>query len=149
MQVHPNLWIRHATVGFISAAARTLNIVDVQCKVQFMIKPYLKHPLIQIEKEILLLEALVPPIPRVVYDSVIKYSDVEELFRVFEQRQAARVKAITGIVPQYNDMSNILRNVSADILLLLLQINELKILVIFFKLSYLLRKEIGFSFSDD
>ncbi|XP_033210037.1 phosphoinositide 3-kinase regulatory subunit 4 isoform X2 [Belonocnema kinseyi] len=108
--VHPNLWVRHATVGFISAAARTLNVVDVQCKVQTMIQSYLKHPLIQIEKEILLLEALVPPIPRVVYDSVIKYNDVEELFRVFEQRQVARTKATTGIVPQYNDMSNTLRN---------------------------------------
>ncbi|OXU19045.1 hypothetical protein TSAR_000320 [Trichomalopsis sarcophagae] len=108
--VHPNLWIRHATVGFISAAARTLNIVDVQCKVQPMIQPYLKHPLIQIEKEVLLLEALVTPIPRVVLDSVIKYNDIEELFHVFEQRQVARAKAVTGIVPQYNDMSTALRN---------------------------------------
>lgn len=77
-----------------------------------MIMPYLKHQIIQIEKEILLLEALVAPIPRVVYDSVIKYNDVEELFRTFEQRQIARAKAITGIVPQYNDMSTSLRNVS-------------------------------------
>lgn len=111
MQVHPDLWIRHATVGFISAAARTLNLVDVQCKVQSMIQPYLKHPLIQIEKEILLLEALVSPIPRIVYDAVIKYNDIEELFQVLEQRQAARAKAVTGIVPQYSEMSTSLRNV--------------------------------------
>ncbi|KAG5326958.1 PI3R4 kinase, partial [Acromyrmex heyeri] len=109
--VHPNLWIRHATVGFISAAARTLNVVDVQCKVQTMLQPYLKHSLIQIEKEILLLEALVPPISRIVYDSVVKYNDVEELFQVLEQRQAARAKAITDVVsPQYNDMSTSLKN---------------------------------------
>ncbi|XP_050460541.1 phosphoinositide 3-kinase regulatory subunit 4 [Cataglyphis hispanica] len=109
--VHPNLWIRHATVGFISAAARTLNVVDVQCKVQTMLQPYLKHSLIQIEKEILLLEALVSPISRIVYDSVVKYNDVEELFQVLEQRQAARAKAVMGVVPpQYNDMSTSLRN---------------------------------------
>lgn len=109
--VHPNLWIRHATVGFISAAARTLNVVDVQCKVQTMLQPYLKHSLIQIEKEILLLEALVPPISRIVYDSVVKYNDVEELFQVLEQRQAVRAKAVMGVVPpQYNDMSTSLRN---------------------------------------
>ncbi|KAL0133734.1 hypothetical protein PUN28_001003 [Cardiocondyla obscurior] len=109
--VHPNLWIRHATVGFISAAARTLNVVDVQCKVQTMLQPYLKHSLIQIEKEILLLEALVPPISRIVYDSIVKYNDVEELFQVLEHRQAVRAKAITGVVPsQYNDMSTSLRN---------------------------------------
>ncbi|XP_046835084.1 phosphoinositide 3-kinase regulatory subunit 4 isoform X1 [Vespa crabro] len=103
--VHPNLWIRHATVGFISASARTLNVVDVQCKVQTMIQPYLKHPLIQIEKEVLLLEALVAPILRIIYDEVIKCNDIEKLFQVLEQRQSARVEASTGIVPRYNDMS--------------------------------------------
>ncbi|XP_074107920.1 vacuolar protein sorting 15 isoform X2 [Cotesia typhae] len=108
--VHPNLWIRHATVGLISAAARTLNLVDVQCKVQTMIQLYLKHSLIQIEKEVLMLEALIQPIPRVVYDSVIKYHDVEELFRAFEERKAARSKAITGSVPQYSETSTSLRN---------------------------------------
>ncbi|XP_015117187.1 phosphoinositide 3-kinase regulatory subunit 4 [Diachasma alloeum] len=108
--VHPNLWIRHATVGFISAAARTLNLVDVQCKVQVMIQQYLKYSLIQIEKEVLLLEALVPPIPRVVFDSVIKYNDIDELIRAFEERKAARSKAITGTVPQYSDTSTSLRN---------------------------------------
>lgn len=78
-----------------------------------MLQPYLKHSLIQIEKEILLLEALVPPISRIVYDSVVKYNDVEELFQVLEQRQAARAKAVMGVVPpQYNDMSTSLRNVS-------------------------------------
>lgn len=87
-------------------------MVDVQCKVQTMLQPYLKHSLIQIEKEILLLEALVSPISRIVYDSVVKYNDVEELFQILEQRQAARAKAITGVVPpQYNDMSTSLRNV--------------------------------------
>jgi len=87
-------------------------VVDVQCKVQTMLQPYLKHSLIQIEKEILLLEALVPPISRIVYDSVVKYNDVEELFQVLEHRQTARAKAITGVVPpQYNDMSTSLRNV--------------------------------------
>lgn len=108
--VHPNLWIRHATVGLISAAARTLNLVDVQCKVQAMIVPYLKHSLIQIEREVLLLEALVQPVPRVVYDSVIKYNDIEELFRAFEERKAARCKAISGTVPQYSETSTALRN---------------------------------------
>lgn len=111
--MHPNLWIRHATVGFISGSARTLNIVDVQCKVHTMIAAYLKHPLIQIEKEVLLLEALVQPIPRVVYDSVIKYSEVEELFQVLEQRKQARESAVSGIIiPHYNEMTTSLKNVS-------------------------------------
>ncbi|XP_058797917.1 phosphoinositide 3-kinase regulatory subunit 4 isoform X2 [Phymastichus coffea] len=108
--VHPNLWIRHATVGFVSSAARNLNIVDVQCKVLPMIQPYLKHHLIQIDKQVLLLEALVPPIPRTIFDAVVTYNEIEDFFHVFEQRQNARAKATTGIVPQYNDMSTALRN---------------------------------------
>lgn len=87
-------------------------MVDVQCKVQTLIQPYLKHSLIQIEKEVLLLEALVAPIPRAVYDSVIKYNDIDELFHVLDERKAARSKAIVGIVPQYNETSTSLRNVS-------------------------------------
>lgn len=63
-----------------------------------------------------MLEALVPPIPRIVYDSVVKYNDVEELFQVLKQRQEVRTKAVTGMVPQYNAMSTSLRNVSDTLL---------------------------------
>lgn len=91
-------------------------MVDVQCKVQTMLQPYLKHPLIQIEKEILLLEALVPPVSRTVYDSIVKCNDVEELFQALEQRHTARAKAVTGMVQsQHNEMSNSIRNVSDSV----------------------------------
>ena len=82
-----------------------------------MILTYLRHPLIQLEKDILLLEALVPAMPRVVYDSVVKYNNIEELFHVFEQRKIARAKAISGVVHRYGDMSISLRNVKIIFLL--------------------------------
>ncbi|KAG8224648.1 hypothetical protein J437_LFUL003082 [Ladona fulva] len=88
--VHPNLWIRHAIVGFISAIARTLNLVDVQCKVMAVIQPYLKHPVIQIDKEVLLLNALKPPVPRVVYDSVVRCPDIVPLLQALADRHTAR-----------------------------------------------------------
>ncbi|XP_071440948.1 phosphoinositide 3-kinase regulatory subunit 4 [Hetaerina americana] len=88
--VHPNLWIRHAIVGFISAIARTLNLVDVQCKVMAVIQPYLKHPVIQIDKEVLLLNALKPPVPRVVYDSVVRCPDIGPLLQALADRHTAR-----------------------------------------------------------
>ncbi|XP_073986579.1 vacuolar protein sorting 15 isoform X1 [Rhodnius prolixus] len=88
--VHPNLWIRQAVAGFISALARTLNMVDVQCKVMSVIEPYLKHKVIQLEKEVLVLNALRPYVPRVVYDSVIKCSDVTVLLNTLMERQKAR-----------------------------------------------------------
>lgn len=50
--VHPNLWLRQAVVGFLSAASRSLSIVDVQCKVLLTLEPYLQHPVIQPDKEV-------------------------------------------------------------------------------------------------
>lgn len=48
--VHPNLWVRQAVAGFLSSAARSLSILDVQCKIMPHIKGYMKHSLIQIDK---------------------------------------------------------------------------------------------------
>ncbi|KAK9511150.1 hypothetical protein O3M35_005765 [Rhynocoris fuscipes] len=121
--VHPNLWIRQAVVGFISALARTLNMVDVQCKVMSEIEPYLKHKVIQLEKEVLVLNALKPCIPRVVYDSVIKCSEVTSVLHTLIERQQAR-----GALPKHislppalpaspnnsNSFKNLLRRLSSD-----------------------------------
>lgn len=48
--VHPNLWIRQAVVGFIAIVAKTLSIIDVQCKVIPSLMSYMKYSLIQIDK---------------------------------------------------------------------------------------------------
>ncbi|XP_067007759.1 phosphoinositide 3-kinase regulatory subunit 4 [Anabrus simplex] len=90
--VHPNLWVHQAVVGFVSAMARTLNLVDVQCKVMSVIQPYLKYPVIQADKEVILLNALVPPVPRIVYDSVIRCQDIDLLLETLENRQKAGLR---------------------------------------------------------
>lgn len=48
--VHPNLWVRHAVVGFVTTTAKTLSLLDVQCKVMPNLSPYMKYSLIQIDK---------------------------------------------------------------------------------------------------
>lgn len=48
--VHPSLWIRQAVAGFISTAAKTLTILDVQCKIIPHLNVFMKYQLIQIEK---------------------------------------------------------------------------------------------------
>lgn len=109
--VHPNLWIRQAVVGFISAMARTLNMVDVHCKVASAIKPFLKTQLIQLEKEVLLLNALKPSIPRNVYDAVIKYSELPLLLQTLEERRNARngCKGVTNPLPTSSHQTNSFR----------------------------------------
>lgn len=48
--VHPGLWIRQAVAGFVSTAAKTLSMVDVQCKIMPHLTMYMKYPLIQIDR---------------------------------------------------------------------------------------------------
>ncbi|BES89107.1 phosphoinositide 3-kinase regulatory subunit [Nesidiocoris tenuis] len=120
---HPNLWIRQAVVGFISALARTLNIVDVQCKVMPMIEPYLKHNVIQLEKEIMVLNALKSPVPRSVYDTVVKCSEVNLLLQTLADRQSSRKTQATHVSlpsampasPQQNSaLRNLFRRLTSD-----------------------------------
>ncbi|KAF6214508.1 hypothetical protein GE061_009251 [Apolygus lucorum] len=120
---HPNLWIRQAVVGFISALARTLNIVDVQCKVMAVIEPYLKHKVIQLEKEFMVLNALKPAVPRTVYDTVIKSSELDLLLQNLAERQNPKKGQTTHVSlpsalpasPQQNStLRNLFRRLSSD-----------------------------------
>lgn len=53
--VHPSLWIRQATAGFVSAAAKSLSILDVQSKLMPILSPYMQYSLIQIDKYLIYL----------------------------------------------------------------------------------------------
>ncbi|CAH1115369.1 unnamed protein product [Psylliodes chrysocephalus] len=111
--VHPNLWVRQAIAGFISSAAKTLSILDVQCKLVPKLKIYMKYPLIQVDKPELLLESLVSPIPRNVYDSVVTYNEIDLIFEVLKERRSLRDCVNTGKVPStdfYRDIPPSLKN---------------------------------------
>ncbi|CAG9829186.1 unnamed protein product [Diabrotica balteata] len=97
--VHPSLWVRQAVAGFISTAAKSLTILDVQCKMMPKLKIYMKYPLIQIDKPELLLESLVSPIPRNVYDSVVSYNEIDSIFDLLKERRSLRECVNTGKVP--------------------------------------------------
>lgn len=107
---HPNLWIRHETCGLISTAARSFGPIDVQCKIMPAISGHLKCPMIQVEKPEILLDCLNPPIPRMIFDDVIRFGDVQQLFRVLDERQRARQSAM-GDMPQLVEMNDSLRKV--------------------------------------
>uniref|UniRef100_A0A1B6KTS4 non-specific serine/threonine protein kinase n=1 Tax=Graphocephala atropunctata TaxID=36148 RepID=A0A1B6KTS4_9HEMI len=103
--VHPSLWIRQAIVGFIKALAKTLNIVDVQCKVMSVIQPYLKTQVIQLDKEVLVLSSLQPNVPRLVYDVVVHCSDLELFLHTLVERQKARHKIAHIQTPPMSTLS--------------------------------------------
>lgn len=108
---HPNLWIRHEVCGLISIAAKTFGAIDVQCKIMPAIINHLKAPLIQVEKPEILMDCLQPPIPRNIFDSVVRFAELEQLFKVLEDRKKARASATDGSLPAYGDINLSIRNV--------------------------------------
>ncbi|KAM7363336.1 vacuolar protein sorting 15 [Cochliomyia hominivorax] len=105
---HPNLWIRHEICGMIATMARTLSAIDVQCKIMPAIAKFLKAPLIQVEKPEILLDCILPPIPRQVYDSVLRYADVHKFINALVDRAKVRSTTRPGLIPQYGDMGQTL-----------------------------------------
>ncbi|XP_049286740.1 phosphoinositide 3-kinase regulatory subunit 4 [Anopheles funestus] len=94
---HPNLWIRHEVVELIATAARILTAIDVQCKVRPSIAVHLRFPLIEITCPELLLDCLLPPIPRNIYDAVLRYGpEIAPLIDVLCQRKLARNRTRTA-----------------------------------------------------
>lgn len=108
---HPNLWIRHEICGLISKSARMLTPLDVQCKIMPLVTPHLKCPLIQVEKTELLLDCLSSPIPRSVFDAVLKFPEISQLMETLKERKVARAKAGVDGIPKYGEMSQSMRNV--------------------------------------
>ncbi|XP_029445209.1 phosphoinositide 3-kinase regulatory subunit 4 [Rhinatrema bivittatum] len=87
---HPSLWIRYGAVGFITAVAQHLNIADVYCKLMPYLHAFITQPVIQIDKEIVLLSVLKEPISRSIFDYALRSKDISSLFRHFQMRQKKR-----------------------------------------------------------
>uniref|UniRef100_A0A8D8G8I8 non-specific serine/threonine protein kinase n=1 Tax=Culex pipiens TaxID=7175 RepID=A0A8D8G8I8_CULPI len=107
---HPNLWVRHEICGLISTSARILSALDVQCKIMPSIVNHLRSPLIQVEKPELLMDSLLAPIPRNIYDAVVKCHDINQLIEVIRERKVARSKCSEGFIPQYGEMTTQMKN---------------------------------------
>ncbi|KAJ8371484.1 hypothetical protein AAFF_G00308020 [Aldrovandia affinis] len=93
---HPNLWIRYGAVGFITVVAQHLNIADVYCKLMPYLNPFITQPIIQIDKEIVLLSVLRAPVSRSIFDYALRSKDIGSLFRHLLLRQKKR----RGSIPE-------------------------------------------------
>jgi phosphoinositide-3-kinase regulatory subunit 4 len=88
--LHSNLWVRQATAGLVAALAGRLDTVEVQVKVGSLVAPFLRQPVVQVDRPALLLGQLREPVPRAVLEHVLRYSDVPGLLGLLEERQTAR-----------------------------------------------------------
>ncbi|XP_051999525.1 phosphoinositide 3-kinase regulatory subunit 4 isoform X2 [Xyrauchen texanus] len=93
---HPNLWIRYGAVGFITVVAQHLNIADVYCKLMPHLNSFITQPIIQIDKEIVLLSVLKEPVSRSIFDYALRSKDIGSLFRHLLLRQKKR----NGSIPE-------------------------------------------------
>uniref|UniRef100_A0A1W7RF25 Phosphoinositide 3-kinase regulatory subunit 4 n=1 Tax=Agkistrodon contortrix contortrix TaxID=8713 RepID=A0A1W7RF25_AGKCO len=96
---HPNLWIRYGAVGFITVVAQHLNIADVYCKLMPYLHPFITQPIIQIDKEIVLLSVLKEPVSRSIFDYVLRSKDIGSLFRTLQLRQKKRSGTLSDCPP--------------------------------------------------
>nr|XP_046254483.1 phosphoinositide 3-kinase regulatory subunit 4 isoform X2 [Scatophagus argus] len=87
---HPNLWIRYGAVGFITVIAQHLNVADVYCKLMPHLNPFITQPIIQIDKELVLLSVLKEPVSRSIFDYALRSKDIASLFRHLLLRQKKR-----------------------------------------------------------
>ncbi|XP_015247150.1 PREDICTED: phosphoinositide 3-kinase regulatory subunit 4 [Cyprinodon variegatus] len=91
---HPNLWIRYGAVGFITMVAQHLNVADVYCKLMPHLNPFVTQPIIQIDKELVLLSVLKEPVSRSIFDYALRSKDIASLFRHLLLRQKKRIGSI-------------------------------------------------------
>lgn len=81
-----------------------------------MMNPFLKHLIILVDREELVLNTLKDPLPRNIYDTVVKCSIVDILVDILGERKKARIIANTGHIPlpsitQSMHQNSALRNV--------------------------------------
>lgn len=85
-------------------------------------KPYLKNSILLVEREELVLNSLKEPLPRNIYDTVVKCSIIETLVDILGERKKARTIANTGHIPlpsvtQSMHQNSALRNVKYKLLI--------------------------------
>ncbi|KAI5795600.1 hypothetical protein EDC01DRAFT_58745 [Geopyxis carbonaria] len=71
--MHPNIWIREGSVGFIAASTKWLAPADIQCIIYPLVNDFLKAKVIDLSA-LNLLENLKKPLTRTVFDMAVTWA---------------------------------------------------------------------------
>ncbi|XP_035206634.1 phosphoinositide 3-kinase regulatory subunit 4-like isoform X1 [Stegodyphus dumicola] len=104
--IHPNLWIKQAAVGLVCIVAKTLNLADVQCRLIPLLQPFLKRQVIQVDQELVLLNAVQDPLPRCLLDYLIKLPSLRNFLESLSDRNISRSVTRPGLQPIYREMDS-------------------------------------------
>ncbi|CAG0883408.1 unnamed protein product [Darwinula stevensoni] len=99
---HPNLWIRLATLGLVNASVKSVPPIYIQCKILPLLMPYLQYEVYQLNDPVILWTAICPPIPRLVYDSILRFSDIYSLDSLLQ----AEPQVLRSTFPDHANISS-------------------------------------------
>jgi phosphoinositide-3-kinase regulatory subunit 4 len=85
--VHPNVWLRIATVDILKILDEIFPFADILCRLMPNVKPFLRENLIRLSDKAAIHECLVEPIPRAAWDLVYSYEHPTELIRKLQDNQ--------------------------------------------------------------
>ena len=105
--VHPNVWIRQSAVGLISCIAKDSQVADLHCRLLPLLKPFLKEKIIQLENGLVLLSMLKAPLPRPLYDHIIKCHCLEAVLSYLQNRLLIRSYCKHPQEPVYPDADEV------------------------------------------
>lgn len=106
---HPNLWIQQGAVGFVCAVARKLNLADVQCRLVPLLQPFLKHSIIQVHEELVLLDAVNEPLSRGLLDYLVRLPSLSSVVEILNERKIQRSITRPGHQPAYREIEDHLK----------------------------------------
>lgn len=87
----PNKWIRNAVTNFILVLANTDQSIDFNRRILPAIKLHLNRDIHGLRDEIVLLDSLQNPLPRVVIESILNNEDdIDEIFNAITRRKVTR-----------------------------------------------------------
>ncbi|CAL1546383.1 unnamed protein product [Lymnaea stagnalis] len=113
---HPGPWVRQAAVGFVTAVAKAYDVPDIHCKLLPQIRPFLNRNVMQLRKPAVVLDALADPIPRDVFDYLLRSPLLEAVFNVLDKRIYIRSisQQIRNVYPELEEnLSQVFRKLSS------------------------------------
>lgn len=87
----PNKWIRNAAINFVLVLSKSDQSIDFNRRVLPAIKMHLYRDIHGLRDEVVLLDSLQNPLPRVVIESILNgEDDIDEIFNTITKRKVAR-----------------------------------------------------------
>ncbi|VDM97464.1 unnamed protein product [Thelazia callipaeda] len=84
---HPNEYLRMATLNILCELDAKFGVADVLCKIMPVVEPFIKERLIRLRNKFVIVSALKPYIPRLIWNYVVNVSPVKSLISFIADKQ--------------------------------------------------------------